>query len=180
MRRLYCWKSPVRSRNECLRNLRTLCIIGSRWVSRLISTLVTGIVRIQSVNTRWKSSSMLMEAMMVSSSGTDCELMRHDKESAWPNSVVWWYCMSKLYPNEMIAQCCSRLAEYIGIPFFEPNIDSNGLWSGMWSGARVRSCENCSRQKSVLVLPFFYLTIIAFSGCQGPGCMHGSLFWFVS
>ena len=72
---------------------------------------------------------MLMTAMMMSSSGTDYELMRHDKASARPNSVVLQYCMSILNPKKMIAQHCYPLANYTGIPFFEPNIDCNGLWS---------------------------------------------------
>ena len=126
---LNCWMSPVRSGgHECLRNLWTFCIIGLCWVSHLISTLVTGIVQIQSVSARWKSFSMLM-AVMVLSSGTDCELMRCNKASVCPNSVVLWCCILKSYPNKMIAQCFSRLAEYTGIPFSKPNIDSNGLWS---------------------------------------------------
>ena len=74
---LNCWRSPVKSGGHvCLGNLWTFCIIGSRWVSHLISTLVTGIVWIQSVSVCWKSSSMLMAVMMVLSSGTDCELAK--------------------------------------------------------------------------------------------------------
>ena len=127
-----CWSSPVISGgHECPRNLQTFCIIGSCQVSCLLSIFVTEIVQIQSVSALWKSFSMLM----VSSSGTDCKLMRHDKASAWTNYVVLWYCMSKLYSNNIIAQCCSQIAEYTGIPFFfffffffffDLNIYSNG------------------------------------------------------
>ena len=70
-----------------------------------------------------------MAAMTVSSSETDCVLMSRDKASARPNSVVLRYCMLKSYPGRMIAHRCNRLAEYTGIPFFEPNIESSGLWS---------------------------------------------------
>ena len=59
-----------------------------------------------------------MAVMTVFSSGTDYKLMKCDKASAWPNSVVLWYCMSKSYPNKVIAQRYSQLAEYTGIPFF--------------------------------------------------------------
>ena len=135
---LNCWRSPVRSGgHECLRNLWTFFVVESYWVSRLISILVTGIVRIQSVSVRWKSSSMLMATIMVSSSGTDCKLRRREKASAGPNFVVLRYRMSKSYPNKMIVQSCSRLAEFL----FSSQILTIivcGL-SGVWSGPRITS-----------------------------------------
>ena len=114
--------------HECRRYLHTFWIIGS-CVSCLISILVTGIIRIQSVSVRWQSSSTLMAAMTVSSSESGCLLISRDEASARPNSVVLRYCMLKSYPSRMIAHRCNRLAEYTRIPFFEPNIERSGLWS---------------------------------------------------
>ena len=151
-------RSPVRlGGHECLKNLWTFYIIVLCWVSCLISTLVTGIVQIQSVSACWKLSSMLIALMMVSSSGTDCKLMKHDKASTRPNSVVLRHCMLKSYSNKMIAQHCCWLAEYTGIPFFKANIGSNDLHlSEVCSVAWITSCEMSSQQKPVQVLPFLF------------------------
>ena len=121
-----------------------------------------------------------MAAMMVSSSGTDCELMKRGKASAWPNSVVLCYCMSKSYPNKMTAQRCSRLSEYTGIPFSSQILTVRVCdLSDAWSGARITSCKISSQQNQCKWF-LFYLAVVAFSGHQGSGCMHDSLFWFAN
>ena len=113
LHRLNCGRSPVRSgAHECLRNLQTFCIIGLHLVSCLISTHVTGIVRIQLMSARWKLSSILMATMTVLSSGTNCKLMRCNKASTCPTSAVLRCGISKSYPK-IIAQCCIRLADVI-------------------------------------------------------------------
>ena len=117
---------------------------------------------------RWKSSSMLMAAITVSSSGAECDLMRRDSASAGLNSVVRRYFISKSYPSKVIAQRCNQLAEYTGIPFLESKIESGG-WCKMVPKYHLVKLFYCEHQSQCFLL---YLAVIAFWGVKDlAACM---------
>ena len=70
----------------------------------------------------------------------------------------------------MIAQCCSWLVEYTGIPFLSQILTVMALWS-------VRSVKQCPNNilwnffpsKNQCKFFLFYLAVVAFSGHQGSG-----------
>ena len=127
---------------KCRRNLKTFWMTASCCFSRFMSALVTEIVRMQSESVGWKSSSILMVAMTLSSSGIVFAFIRHDKASTWPNSVVLRYCQLKSYPIDMVVHWCNRLADHTGNPFLSQ------IWkvmacgpSKVWNDAQIVSCE---------------------------------------
>ena len=94
------------------------------------SAAVTGSARTALDNTMEAESSEDNIAAITESSFTVAWLLISlDRASAWQKLSVWRYWMSKPYPNNTKAQRCRRLAEWTGMPFLEPKIDSSGLWS---------------------------------------------------